>query len=132
MRQPLVEKNLAGTYSDEMFKEQNAIIGAKIATAESILGQTIFDKYNFEDVERFMREKFEDLGKTYVDAEPGVRRVLLGSICPTGLSWSYSGLSNRQFSQEYQAIRDIGSGKIAMSTAYGSRTRDFRDESPAS
>ncbi len=119
MRQKLVEKNLAGVYSDEIFKEQRVIIEDKIATAESILGQTIFDKYNFDDVEKFMRAKFKDLGQTYIDSEPGVRRVLLGSICPAGLAWSYSGLSNREFNKQYQAILDIGSGNFAMSTPSG-------------
>ena len=119
LRQALVEKNLMGIYSDDVYQEQNAKINNKIVDAELLLGKTIFDNYKIEDVERFMKEKFSDLGKTYLDSEPGERRVLLGSICPTGLAWRYSGLSNQQFSPQYQAILDIQEGDFASSTASG-------------
>ena len=94
----------------------------EIVYAELLLGKTIFDKYKIEDVERFMKEKFSDLGKTYLDSGPGERRVLLGSICPTGLAWRYSGLSNQQFSPQYQAILDVREDDFASSTPERSRT----------
>ena len=123
MKQTLVEKNLMGTYSDDIFLEQKKIIDGKIAVAELLLGKTIFDKFTMDDVDRFMREKFKDLGQTYEDSEPGERRVFLGSICPTGLAWRYSDLSNQVFSSEYQAILDVQESDFAISSAYGSRTR---------
>ncbi|HSW97978.1 MAG TPA: recombinase family protein [Candidatus Saccharimonadales bacterium] len=117
LRQKLVLKNLKGTYTDDVYQEQSKVIGGKIANAEVILGKTIFDKYNIDDVNAFMRDKFKDLGKTYKKSNIGERRVLLGSICPSGLSWQDSGLSNQQFSPEYQAIRSIKDANFAMSTA---------------
>lgn len=132
LRQALVLKNLKGTYSDEMFQEQDNIIKGKLVLLERILGGTIFDKYTIDDVEKFMKEKFKDLGITYLKSEPGERRVLLGSICPSGLSWRYPGLSNRQFSPQYQAILDVDKSDFAMSDASGIRTHDYRDESPVS
>ncbi len=125
-------KNLKGTYSDEDYQEQNKLLKAKIAEAECILGGTIFDHYTMDDIEIFMREKFSDLGKTYADSEPGVRRVLLGSICPSGLSWQYSGLSNHEFSKEYQAILNVQESDFALSTAKGSRTPDSLAENQVS
>ncbi len=119
LKQTLVLKNLKGTYSDEDYREQNEVIKAKIITLEKILGGTIFDKYTMDDVDKFIKDKFSDLGKTYFESEPGERRVLLGSICPTGLSWQYSGLSNQQISSEYQAILDVRTNDFAMSSAYG-------------
>ncbi|HUQ85778.1 MAG TPA: recombinase family protein [Candidatus Limnocylindrales bacterium] len=114
LRQELVLKNLKGTYTDDVYQEQNKIIGNKINNAEVILGKTVFDKYNIDDVDKFMKDKFKDLGKTYSESEPGERRVLLGSICPAGLSWQDLGLSNRQFSLEYQAILDTPSTDFAL------------------
>ncbi len=113
----LVEKNLMGTYTDEVYKEQSKIYEDRITAAELVLGKTVYDKYNFTDIEKFMRDKFKDLGKTYLKSEPGVRRVLLGSICPSGLAWRYSGLSNQQFSPQYQAILDVREDDFALSTA---------------
>ncbi len=132
MRQTLVQKNLMGIYSDEVYLTQDKIIGNQIADIEQILGTTVFDKYNMDDIDAFMKEKFADLGKTYQESGIGERRVLLGSIAPSGLTWCYSGLSNREISKEYQSILSVSTSDFAMSTAYGSRTRDFRDESPAS
>ena len=116
MRQTLVEKNLAGTYSDEVYHEQNKIIGNQIADAEVILGETILDAYTMEDVEVFMRDKFSHLDNTYRSSDPGERRVLLGSIAPVGLTWCYSGLSNREFSLEYKTILSISESDLAMSS----------------
>ena len=114
----LVEKNLKGFFPDDVCQEQLASIGKKIADAETVLGENITRKYTIEEVEAFMREKFTDLGKKYQESEPGERRVLLGSIAPAGLSWHYSGLSNRGFSKEYQSILNIGSGDFARSSPY--------------
>lgn len=119
LRQTLVQKNLMGTYSDDVYHEQNKIIENKITSAHTILNATIFDKYNIDDIDTFMRDKFSDLGKTYLESVPGVRRVLLGSICPTGLAWRYSGLSNQQFSSQYQAILDVRSDDFALSGPEG-------------
>lgn len=58
--------------------------------------------------------------RTYLKSDPGERRVLLGSICPSGLAWRYSGLSNQQFSPQYQAILDVREDDFALSTASGS------------
>ncbi len=117
MRQTLVEKNLKGFFPDDVCQEQLKSIGKQISDAETVLGENITRKYTIEEVEAFMREKFADLGKTYQESEPGERRVLLGSITPTGLSWQYSGLSNRGFSAEYQAILDVREADFAMSSA---------------
>ncbi len=125
LQQTLVLKNLKGTYSDEMFQDQNNIIKGKLTLFEKILGGTIFDQYTMDDVDRFMRDKFKDLGQTYLDSKPGERRVLLGSICPLGLSWQYSGLSNRQFSPQYQAILDVQNQDFAFGASSGNRTHDL-------
>ncbi len=130
--QTLIEKNLKGTYADDEFIKQIIIIKNKIEAMKEVLNASLFDKYSLDDIVIFMRAKFKDLGKTYLDAEPGVRRVLLGSICPDGLSWRYDGLSNREFSPQFQTILDSKNEDFALSTAEGSRTPDSRDENPVS
>lgn len=75
-----------------------------------------------DDVDKFMRDKFKDVGQTYLDSEPGQQRVLLGSICPSGLAWQYPGLSNQQFSAEYQVIRYVQTEQNALGVIEGIRT----------
>ena len=116
----MLKKILMGTYTDDVYQEQSKIYEDRITAAELVLGKTIYDRYNIDDVTKFMKDKFSDLGKTYLKSEPGERRVLLGSICPTGLAWRYSGLSNQQFSPQYQAILDVREDDFALSTASGS------------
>ncbi|MCL4354140.1 recombinase family protein [Patescibacteria group bacterium] len=114
--QTLIEKNLKGTYSDDEFIKQKTIIKDKIKDMKTLLSTTLFDKYSYEEIAKFMKSKFEDLGQTYLDSKPGIRRVLLGSICPGGLSWQYEGLSNRRFSPQYQAILDSKNKDFVLST----------------
>jgi len=116
LRQTLVQKNLRGTYSDDVYKEQNKIIEDKITTAHTVLNATIFDKYNINEIEAFMREKFSDLGQTYETSNLGERRVLLVSIAPSGLHWQYSGYSKQEIGSLYQSICDVKTTHFAMST----------------
>ncbi|MBU1000111.1 zinc ribbon domain-containing protein [Patescibacteria group bacterium] len=121
MRITLGRKNMEGVYDDEYFREQKKDLDGKITDWESVLGSTVYDtKYTMDDIEKFMRAKFEDLGRTYDKSEPGEKRVLLGSISPNRLAWQYSGLSNQQFSAEYQAILGVQPNQNALGVTEGS------------
>jgi len=130
LRKTLVQKNLAGIYSDEIYLEQNKDIEDKITTAQIVLNATTFDRYNIDDIETFMREKFKNLGETYRKSNLSERRVLIVSIAPKGLHWQYSGYSKQEIGSLYQAILDIEKTHFAFGDPSGNRTRDFRDESP--
>lgn len=116
LRKTLVFKNLQGTYSDDVYKEQSKAIEDKISDLEQVLSETVYDKYNIDDVEKFMKDKFSSLDKTYLKSNLGERRVLLGSIFPSGLKWYYSGLSNREIGSMYQAILNAQRPDFALST----------------
>ncbi len=132
LRQTLVQKNLTGIYSDEVYKEQSKIIENKIANVEIVLSDTLFDKYSINEVTQFMEDKFSDLGKTYETSDQGERRVLLGSIAPSGLHWYDSGLSNREIGGLYRSILDVENTHFALSSPEGNRTPDLQDENLAS
>lgn len=97
-RQALIEKNLSGIYSDDIFKEQNKILEEKITAIQAAKDETIIEKYNLEAITNFIQTKFENLEKAYNEADLERKRVLLCSIFPKGLSWSYPGYSNTQIS----------------------------------
>ena len=65
LRQSLIEKNLNGTYSDEIFREQNKLIEDQISSVQVTKDDTLLAKYNLQDIVKFMIDKFSNLGRTY-------------------------------------------------------------------
>ena len=122
MRQALIQKNLSGVYSDEIFKEQNKIIEEQIASIQITKDDALLSKYNLESIVEFMKEKFANLGTTFQMSNLSQIRVLLCSIFPSGLVWSYPGLSNTEISPLYQSIRIFESEGITHCAESQSRT----------
>lgn len=112
MRRQLVEKNLSGVYSDEIFKEQNSIIEDKMTKAQLVKDDSLIEKYNIDKVTDFMRTLLADLGESYKRSNLSQAKVMLGSIFPSGMAWDYSGTLNHQLSPLYQSIIDFGSGGL--------------------
>ena len=119
LRQVLVEKNLAGTYSDEIFKEQNAAIESKIVAAQAAKNDGLIDQYNMGKLEEFIKAKLANLAVTYVDSDLSQIRCLLGSIFLSGITWDYPGISNREISPCYQAIRECDKGIVPFGEPSG-------------
>lgn len=126
LRQALIEKNLKGIYSDEIFREQNKLIEEQIVTVQISKDDALLQKYNLEAIVTFMKRKFADLGKTYQESDLGQIRMLLSSIFPSGLAWSYPGYSNTEISPLFQHIRELGTSSIPFGDPTGSRTRIYR------
>ncbi len=122
LRQSLIQKNLSGVYSDDIFKEQNKLIEEKIASIHVAQNDELLQKYNLEAIVGFMKEKFENLGKTYQLSSLTQIRVLLSSITPAGMIWNYPGLSNSQISPIYQQIRMFETDGVPPGAAGESRT----------
>ena len=112
MRRQLVEKNLAGIYSDVIFKEQNSIIEDKLIRAQIVKEDSIIDNYNIDKITDFMRTMLADLGETYKKSSLSQIKVLLGSIFPSGLTWNYNGTLNHTINPIYQAISTITNGDV--------------------
>lgn len=110
LRKTLVDKNLSGIYSDEIFKEQSKEIENQITKAQIAKEDALFDKYNIDKLTSFIKTLLADLGETYKRSSLGQIKVLIGSIYPTGVAWSYNGTLNHQISPLYQAI--LGFDKV--------------------
>lgn len=119
LRQSIIEKNLSGVYSDQIFKEQNALIEDKIATIQLSKNDKVIQQYNLEEIILFVKEFFNDLGETYRNSNLTIKRIVLGSIFAEKLAWSYPGISNRQISPLYQCIRAFDNGGVALSDPSG-------------
>lgn len=111
-RQSLIEKNLSGVYSDDIFKEQNKILEEKITAIQAAKDETMIEKYNLEAITKFIETKFTKLDQTYQNAPLEQKRVLMCSIFPKGLQWSYPGYSNTEISPFYKCFLDYQSGSV--------------------
>ena len=56
-RQTLIEKNLNGIYSDDVFKEQNKLLEERIIGIQVLLNAAVIDKYNLEAITKFIQGK---------------------------------------------------------------------------
>jgi site-specific DNA recombinase len=132
VRQVLVEKNIAGIYSDEIFKEQNAIVEEKLISAYASKNDELLEKYDINKITDCVKEKLADLPGTFTASRDKLRQLhcLLGTIFMSGFSWGYPGCSDYTISPLYQAIRDadnppvdIGCGTWIRTMINGSKVR---------
>lgn len=94
-RQSIIDKNLAGIYSDDIFKEQYAAIESHLQSI-SILNDTLpFGEYNLESIKQYVFKNLEDLPKAFEQCDIKQKRVLIGLLFPHGLVWNYPGLAVR-------------------------------------
>jgi site-specific DNA recombinase len=65
LRQALIEKNLSGIYSDDIFKEQNGMIEEKIKSIYATQDDQLLEKYALEPITKFVETKLTDLQKNF-------------------------------------------------------------------
>ncbi|HYM65159.1 MAG TPA: recombinase family protein [Candidatus Sulfotelmatobacter sp.] len=107
LRKHLVEKNLSGVFSDEIFKEQSDVIEDQLTKQAIVKEESTIDKYNVDSVISFLKTKLADLGETYKKSNISQAKVLIGSIFASELSWDINGTLNHKISPLFQAIRMI-------------------------
>lgn len=104
MRKVLVEKNMMGIYTDEIFMEQNALIEKKLQKAHVAKSNSTLEKYDIQKLTEFIKETLSDLGATYKRSTVPQVKALLGSIFPSGIQYSNDGTLNHEINPMYQAI----------------------------
>lgn len=123
LRRVLVEKNLSGVYSDEIFKEQSAMLEERMIKSQIVKDDATIDKYNVDAVTSFTKTIFADLGETYRRSSITQLKVLLGSIFPSGVAWNYNGTLNPEISPIFQAIQTFSEVSAPSGAGNGNRTR---------
>lgn len=118
-RQALIEKNLNGTYSDDIFKEQNKVLEEKIKAIQAAKNDSLIEKYNLEAISASIQDKFTNLNNTYETADLERKRVLMCSIFPKGLRWAYPGFVNTHISPFYRSLMGVQQSKVQ----FGARDR---------
>lgn len=101
MRQALVEKNLAGIYSDEHFLEHSSLIDRRLEEAQKVQEGDLLERYSLESVAEFVRGKARRLSQTCNEADLAQLRLLISSIFPSQMEWLYPGYSEVPISPFY-------------------------------
>ena len=121
-RQVLIEKNISGIYSDDVFKEQNKMVEEKIKTIQIAKNDELLNKYNLELITKFVGDKLQNLRKTYNEATLDQKRMLLCSIYPSGMPYGQNGYSNTQISAFYTSILALQGDSVSFGARGRTRT----------
>ncbi len=119
LRKSLIEKNLSGVYSDEIFKEQNAMIEDKMTKALIAKDDATLDKYNIDKVTSFIKTILADLGETYKRSNIKQVKVLLSLVFPKRLIWNYNGTLDYAISPIYQSIMSFDKSPFPLGAGDG-------------
>lgn len=125
MRKVLVEKNMLGTYTDEIYLEQNALIEQKMEQVYTAKSDSTLDKYDINKLSGFIKETLSDLGATYQRSTVSQIKALIGSIFPHGITYNQNGTLNHTINPMYQAILSIDTQGVSFGVEDGTRTRDL-------
>lgn len=125
LRKILVEKNLNGTYSDEIFSEQNKMIESKMIALQSAKNDALISQYNIDKITTFIKKKISNLEETYSDPNTDLSQIrcFLRSIFLSGFKWEYPGCSNDELSPLYQPILEVEEKGFPHGDPSESRTR---------
>ena len=122
LRQALIDKNLKGIYSDEIFKEQNKLLEEKIKVIQLAKNDELYEKYNVSLITEFVEQKMANVAETFASSNLKQIRVLLCSIFPEGIANGRNGFVNTPLSPFYKAILDLEATAIPSGGEGGIRT----------
>jgi len=104
MRKVLVQKNMMGVYTDEIFMEQNALIENKLQKAHVAKADSTLEKYDINKLTAFIKETLSDLGATYKKSTVPQIKALFGSIFPKDVTCDFNGTLNPEINPMYQSL----------------------------
>jgi site-specific DNA recombinase len=93
MRTNLVNKHLAGIYSDEVFMEQNTLLSESIKRLQQALNGNSIQGYTLSVCREYVADRIGNLNQTYDLLDVYNKKALLSTIFPKGFVWNYPGLT---------------------------------------
>lgn len=85
VRKRLVEKNLKGIYSDDIFQEQMEIVEDQILVKKSSISEIKLQGIDIDVIVNFMSNFLWNLDKAWIEGNLNQRKLLTGSIYPQNL-----------------------------------------------
>ena len=125
VRKRLVEKNLKGIYSDEVFKEQMDLIEDRIIVTKSNNNEAHLQKIDIKIVAKFMNNFLWNLDKAWIEGSLNQRKLLTGSIFPENLIFDNGKFRTPKLSQCFETIKQFNTTPVASWVGDETRTRDL-------
>ena len=102
-RQVLINKHLAGTYTDEVYTEQNNQLNEKITAVQGQVSKdtALLERYTVEYAVAYVNYKLQNLGQIFTNCDAEQIRLLFASLFPQGLTWDYPGIQHTKISLFY-------------------------------
>lgn len=91
-KQSMIDKNLAGIYPDDVFKEQYPLIEKQLKNLALLNNSLPFEKYTLENVRNSILKNLNDLPTAFEQCSIKQKRTFIGLLFPQGLIWNYPGL----------------------------------------
>ncbi len=95
-KQSMIQKNLAGIYPDDVFKEQFPLLEKQLKNITMLNSSLPFDKYSLENIRQHVTNNLKDLPSAFEQCDLKQKRIFMGLLFPQGLLWNYPGLSTRE------------------------------------
>ncbi len=96
LRQTLIDKNLAGIYSDQDFKEQFNHIENQLHSMAILRRKASLEMYTKKAAQEYIKKILRNLPKLYDACDIKQKRAITSLLFPRGLIWNYVGLSAAQ------------------------------------
>ena len=93
MQRILIQKNLAGIYSDEIFKEQNELLEKNIKSIQTITDNKFTQQYNLQSAIEYVTKLINSPLGAYGFADLENKRLFLSFLFPNGFTWNYPGIT---------------------------------------
>lgn len=91
LKKAIIKKNLAGIYSNEIYKEQMATAEGKLDKLNLLRQNQILKQYDAIKLNKMLDNKLKHLDKTYQKLTPSQIRVFVSLVFQEGLVWEYEG-----------------------------------------
>lgn len=109
----LVKGHLKGEYGDDVYATIKSQIENRLLTYNIVANDNTADMYDIEKIVNFTKALLSNLARAYEVSDWGQKRILLGSIYPSGLSFDGAALLNQEIGPEYQAVSQFTTGDVA-------------------
>ncbi|MEK7095637.1 MAG: recombinase family protein [Patescibacteria group bacterium] len=119
VRKLIIEKNLKGTYSDDVYKEQMAIIEDEVLAKNIIMSESKLSVVDIDVVVEFMKNFLWNIDKAWLDANLMQRKALLGSIYPENLIYENGRFRTTKLGPCFEIMQSLSTLPISSWVADG-------------
>lgn len=113
LRQDAVERYRSGAYSEEVFREQEQLIEAKLQRVILSRDGANTRRHDLPRVIFFIETKLSNLIELYGNATVEQKRLLIRGLFPDGLTWCYPGYANSGLNELGRVPSEARQGMIS-------------------